>query len=683
MTRKRLSLVRAAAVLGLVLCVASPLWSGSQDDAPRSSGVIKTHADESVRPQDDLFRHVNGKWVAEAEIPADRPADGAFYMLRDKSESDLRAIIEQTAAKEDNAAGSEAQKVGDLFKSFMDEEKIEALGKKPIEAEIAAIQALADMPSLLKKGAELSRTGVGGPFVLGVAPDAKQSQKTIVYVHQSGIGLPDESYYRDARFEPVRKAYLAHIEKMFELAGLPDPKGSADKIMALETRLAKDHWDRVRARDATKAYNKFDRAGLEKLTPGFDWSSYLRALQCPELTEVVVRQPSYLTAMAKALDDVPLEDWKTWLSWRLLTSRAPLLSKAFVDENFNFYSKTLSGTPEQRPRWKRGVAAVEGGLGEAVGKLYVEKHFPPAAKERMKALVANLIEAYRRDIEKLDWMSPETKQKALEKLAKFTPKIGYPDKWRDYSKLEIKPDDLVGNVSRAAEFERDRNLAKLGKPVDRTEWYMTPQTVNASYNPVQNEITFPAAILQPPFFDLNTDDAVNYGGIGAVIGHEIGHGFDDQGSKFDGDGNLKNWWTDADRAEFDKRGKVLVEQYNGFSPPQTPGQYVNGALTLGENIGDLGGLTVAYQAYQIGLGGKEAPVLEGLTGPQRFFTGWAQVWRSKYRDAEQLQRLATDPHSPPEFRCGVVRNLTEFYDAFGVKEGDKLWLPPEKRVRIW
>jgi putative endopeptidase len=388
--------------------------------------------------------------------------------------------------------------------------------------------------------------------------------------------------------------------------------------------------------------------------------------------------------MAKLLDQVSLDDWKTWLKWHVLHEAAPLLSKPFVEEDFAFFSKTLTGTPEIRPRWKRAVEVVEKAMGEAAGKIYVAKHFPPEAKARMKELVANLIAAYREEIATLEWMSPETRKRALDKLARFNPKIGYPDKWRDYTALQIHRDDVAGNVRRATAFEVDRRLAKLGQPVDRDEWGMTPQTVNAYYNSSMNEIVFPAAILQPPFFDMQADDAVNYGAIGAVIGHEIGHGFDDQGSKFDGAGNMINWWTDPDRKEFESRAKMLIDQYNGFEPMQLPGQKVNGAMTIGENIGDLGGLSIAYAAYRRSLQGREAPVIDGLTGDQRFFIGWGQAWRSKYRDAEVARRLATDPHSPPEFRCnGVLRNLPEFYAAFGVKEGDKLWLAPERRVRIW
>ena len=673
------------AAFGLsMLATAGLLRAAEPPPTGLKSGVDRAYRDSKVRPQDDLFRHINGKWLAESTIPADRPLDGAFYKLRDKSEADLRAIIEETAARADNAPGSEARKVGDLFASFMDEARADRLGLAPIKDDLDEIEAIKDKPSLVKTLAKLGRVGIDGPFGVSVDTDAKRSDRYILYLSQGGLGLPDESYYRLEKFKPILDAYVLHVRKMFELANLPDPDGSARKVVALETRLAKDHWDRVKSRDDTLTYNKKDREGLADLTPGFDWAAWFDGAGAKGIEEVIVRQPSYFAAMARALDEVPLDEWKAWLAWSALRNHAPLLSKPFVDENFAFYGKILTGTQELRPRWKRGVGAVEGALGEAVGKLYVARVFPPAAKERMKQLVANLIEAYRLDIQSLEWMSPETKKKALEKLAKFTPKIGYPDKWRDYSALEIRRDDLVGNMRRANAFDNDRQLAKLGRPVDRDEWMMTPQTVNAYYNPGMNEIVFPAAILQPPFFDLEADDAVNYGGIGAVIGHEVGHGFDDQGSKFDGDGNMNDWWTDADRKEFEARARKLIDQYNGFEPPEVPGQHVNGALTIGENIGDLGGLTIGYKAYKIALGGKDAPVLDGLTGDQRFFVGWAQVWRAKYRPAELTRRLAVDPHSPAEFRCnGTVRNVPEFHQAFGIKEGDKLWLAPDRRVQIW
>jgi putative endopeptidase len=678
---KALCMMLLAAGIGAVSWWAGPR-AGAADRVLRS-GITTTGFDAKVRPQDDLFRHVNGGWIAETNIPPEYGLFGSAMQLRDNSLKDLRAIIEDVARQEGTSPGSDARKIGDLYASFMDEKKVEELGLEPIRADLARIDAVRDKAEFLRLVAELQRQGIGGVFRLRVEPDAKRSDREIVNLSQGGISLPDESFYRDPKFQPIRRAYVAHVEKMFAIAGRPEPAAAAKQVMELETRLAKGHWDRVKSRDETLTYNKKDRAALDTLTPGFDWPTYFDVTGAKDIPEVIVAQPDFFTAMAAAYKDVPLEQWKAWLAWNVIDSSASYLNKAMVDEDFDFARK-LSGATELPARWKRGVRAVEGSLGEAAGKLYVAKHFPPEAKARMQQLVKNLIEAYREDIKDLEWMSPETRKKALEKLAKFTPKIGYPDKWRDYSKLEIRGGDLLGNVRRAAAFEQARNLAKLGKPVDRSEWGMTPQTVNAYYNPAFNEIVFPAAILQPPIFDRFADDAVNYGAIGAVIGHEIGHGFDDQGSKYDGDGNMKDWWTDADRKEFDKRAKMLIEQYNEFSPAQLPGHHVNGALTIGENIGDLGGVAIAYKAYKLSLRGSEAPVIDGRTGDQRFFIGWAQAWRSKIRDAELMRRLAVDSHSPAEFRCnGVVRNLPEFYAAFGVKEGDKLWLPADRRVRIW
>ena len=680
----RMTIQKAVAVAALLVLPGTILRAEGPAADGVKSGIDREFVTPEVRPQDDLFRHVSGKWLVSAPIPPDRSNDGAFYRLRDQSEADLKAIIEKTATK--TSPSADAKKVGDLFASFMDEGKINELGMKPIQGDLDRVKGLADKASFLKAVAELGRSGVEGPFGVGVNTDDKKSDQYIIGMGQGGLGLPDESYYRDDKFKAIREAYVKHIAKMFELAGWDDPKGAADRVMALETRLAKNHWDRVKSRDATLTYNKKDAAALAALTPGFDWKLFWEAsgVEPKQTAEVLVAQPSYFTALGAAVQEVPLADWKDWLGWNVIRAHAPALSKPFVDENFAFFGKTLTGAQELKPRWKRGVATVEGSLGEVVGKLFVEEHFPPEARARMDTLVANLTEAYRRNILALEWMSPETKSKALEKLAKFNPKIGYPKQWRDYSKLEIRRDDLVGNLKRAAAFEIDRGLAKLGKPVDRDEWFMTPQTVNAYYNPGMNEIVFPAAILRPPFFDMKADDAVNYGGIGAVIGHEIGHGFDDQGAKYNGDGNMIDWWTDADRTQFEARSKKLIDQYSAFEPAQLPGQHVNGALTIGENIGDLGGLTIAYQAYKIALGDKPAPVLDGLTGPQRFFVGWAQVWRGKARDAELTRRLATDPHSPAEFRCnGTLRNVPEFYEAFDVKPGDKLFLAPSDRVKIW
>ncbi|WP_241385017.1 M13 family metallopeptidase [Rhodococcus sp. CH91] len=646
------------------------------------SGIDLGHVDERVRPQDDLFEHVNGRWLAEHEIPADRALDGAFRTLADKAEVDVRTIIEEAAAS-GAAPGSDARKIGDLFTSFMDTEAIEAAGLDPIRDELGAVSGAADRGALAAVLGRLQRAGVTGALVHYVDTDSKNSQRYLMHVSQGGLGLPDESYYREERYAEIRKQYTAHIGRMFALADLPY---DAARVVELETKLASGHWDVVKRRDADLSYNLLTFDSLLTDLPQFDWAGWITAsgATTEQWAEIVVRQPSFLEVFAGLWADEELDDWKAWATWRVLRARAPYLSESFVEENFAFYGRTLTGTQEIRDRWKRGVSLVQDLLGEAVGKLYVERHFPAEAKTRMQVLVDNLIEAYRQSITGLEWMSPATREAALRKLEKFTPKVGYPDTWRDYSAVTITPDDVVGNYRSGYAAEYDRDLGKLGGPVDRGEWFMTPQTVNAYYNPGMNEIVFPAAILQPPFFDLYADDAANYGGIGAVIGHEIGHGFDDQGAKYDGDGNLENWWTDSDREEFGKRTAALIAQYDQFEPKALPGQRVNGSFTIGENIGDLGGLSIALKAYEIALDGKPAPVVDGLTGLQRVFFGWAQVWRTKVRDEEASRRLAVDPHSPPEFRCnGVVRNIDAFYDAFDVHEGDGLYLEPTERVRIW
>ncbi|HRD14363.1 MAG TPA: M13-type metalloendopeptidase, partial [Mycobacterium sp.] len=562
----------------------------------------------------------------------------------------------------------------------------------PLLTELAAIAAAADPTALAAVIGVLQRTGVGGGVGLYIDTDSKNSSRYLVHVSQSGLGLPDESYYRDEQHASILGAYPGHIAAMFALVfgGTADEYAErAARIVALETRIAAAHWDVVKRRDADLTYNLRRFADLAAEAPGFDWAGWIAALGTDPGTvaELVVRQPDYLTAFAALWSGADLADWKDWARWRLIHARAALLTEALVEEDFNFYGRTLSGTEQIRERWKRAVSLVEGLMGDAVGRLYVERHFPPEAKARMDVLVANLREAYRVSIDDLDWMTPDTRQRALAKLDKFTAKIGYPAKWRDYSALVIDRDDLYGNVIRGTEVAFDREMAKLGGPVDRDEWFMTPQTVNAYYNPGMNEIVFPAAILQPPFFDAEADDAANYGGIGAVIGHEIGHGFDDQGAKYDGDGNLVDWWTDQDRTEFGSRTKKLIEQYDAYVPRDLQGRgdaHVNGAFTVGENIGDLGGLSIALLAYRLSLGGKEAPVIDGLTGVQRVLFGWAQVWRTKSREAEAVRRLATDPHSPPEFRCnGVIRNIDAFYDAFDVSADDALYLEPQQRVRIW
>jgi putative endopeptidase len=650
------------------------------------SGIDLSHVDSDARPQDDLFGHVNGRWLAEYKIPADRATDGAFRSLYDRAEEQVRDLITEAAAS-DASQGTDEQRIGDLYASFMDEATVSERGVQPLRVELAAIDAAKTPDALAAVVGALQRTGVGGGTGMYVDTDSKDSTRYLVHLSQSGLGLPDESYYRDDQHAEILAAYPQHIAAMFALVYGGDHTETAARIVALETKLAAAHWDVVKRRDADLTYNLRTFADLTAEAPGFDWAGWVAALgTSPEATaEVVVRQPDYLTVFAAAWSGEDLEDWKDWARWRLIHTRASLLTDDLVAEDFAFYGRRLSGTEEIRDRWKRAVSAVEGLMGDAVGKLYVERHFPPDAKARMDELVANLREAYRVSINDLEWMTPQTRDKALAKLDKFTPKIGYPAKWRDYSTLVIERGDLYGNYRRGYEVGYDRELAKLGGPVDRDEWFMTPQTVNAYYNPGMNEIVFPAAILQPPFFDADADDAANYGGIGAVIGHEIGHGFDDQGAKYDGDGNLVDWWSDEDRAEFGARTKALIEQYDEFVPRGLDnGHHVNGAFTVGENIGDLGGLSIALLAYRLSLKGADAPVIDGLTGEQRVFFGWAQVWRTKSRDAEAIRRLAIDPHSPPEFRCnGVIRNLDAFYDAFEVSESDELYLDPQRRVRIW
>ena len=645
-----------------------------------TSGLDFEHIDSSVRIHDDLYRHFNGAWLTSAVIPADRASDGAFIKLRDLSEKQVRAIIE-------NASGSdEAKKISDVYSSFMAADVIEAKGFTPILDDLAACDAITNLPDFISTMSALEARGLGGIFGSYIYADQKDVSSNILYLAQGGISLPDESYYRDDKYADIRSAFLAHVQSMFTLVGIANGADVAAKILALETALASHHFDAVKDRDATLTYNKLTRAEVKALMPAFDFDLYLSAGEIPSvvLDSVIVQQPPYFAGLSEILSTFDRDSWVAWLKWSVISGSAAYLSNDLVNQNFSFYGKTLSGTPELRERWKRAVSLVEGSLGEAVGKVYVEQHFPVAAKVAMEKLVANLIEAYRVSINEIDWMSATTKAKALEKLGKFRPKIGYPDKWRDYSALQTDPNDLFTNIGQVTKFQRDHELAKIGKPVDRDEWHMTPQTVNAYYNPVMNEIVFPAAILQSPFFSLTADDAVNYGGIGAVIGHEIGHGFDDQGSKFDGDGALNNWWSDEDRAAFEIRSNALIEQYNKLVPEETPDITVNGALTVGENIGDLGGLAIAYKAYQISLAGKPSTVIGDLTGEQRLFLGWAQVWRGKVRPEEMRRRIATDPHSPSEFRCNtIVSNFTPFYEAFGVTEKDKLWIDESQRVQIW
>ena len=639
--------------------------------------------DLDIRAQDDLFGHVNGAWLDSAEIPSDKASWGPFVSLADVAQEQVREIIASPAAGE--VDGPETKKIGDLYASFMDEDRIEELGHTPILPLLEEIGALTDLGSLARFLGSFERRGGSSVFASYVNTDDTNSERYVLNILQGGIGLPDESYYREEKFADIRAAYVAYLERILELAERPDPAGTAARVMTLEGRLAEGHWAREDTREVLKTYNLVSADDLRAMLPSFDFDGWIEALGGSQATfaETVVRQPSYLEHLEKVLGETEMEDWKAFLTVRAIRTAASYLSSAFVETNFDFYGRTLSGTPELRARWKRGVGMVEGCLGEAVGREYVARHFPPRSKEAMDELVANLLEAYRRSITELEWMTEETKQKAFEKLDTFYPKIGYPSKFRDYSDLEISADDLVGNVLAATAFETDIELEKIGSPVDREEWFMLPQTVNAYYNPGTNEICFPAGILQPPFFDADADPAENYGAIGAVIGHEIGHGFDDQGSQYDGLGNLNNWWTEADRSAFEERSEKLVAQYSTYEPRELPGEHVNGQLTVGENIGDLGGLTIGHRAYLISLDGQDVPTRDDLTGTQRLFLSWAYAWRTKRRKELAQQLLATDPHSPPEFRANIARNLDEFHTAFDVQPGDGLWLDPEDRVRIW
>lgn len=647
------------------------------------SGIDLSNIDASVRPQDDLYQHVNGTWLKSTEIPDDRPLEGTFTALRDGSELAVKEIILDAAARGAESTGIE-QKIGDLYNSFMDEAAVEAKGLDPVRQRLAEVFATQTVAELVALSGRLFRADVGGLFYIYPAPDAGNPDRILLYTGQGGLGLPDESYYREEKFAAVVEAYQEHVARVFTLAGVPGPEAAAGRVVALETALAGHHWDKVTLRDPQKTYNlkSADEAtGLfPLLTTWFDAA----AITPEKRAELVVSTPDFFAGAAALLDSEPLSAWQEWLALRVVSAAAPYLSSAFVDANFAFYGTTLSGTPRNKDRWKRGVAVVEAALGEAVGQIYVARHFPETHKARMESLVANLIEAYRESITGLAWMGEETKHEALKKLDSFRAKIGYPDKWIDYSAVEIDASDLLGNVERAHNADVDRHLDEVGKPVDRDKWLMTPQTVNAYYHPLLNEIVFPAAILQPPFFTADADDAVNYGGIGAIIGHEIGHGFDDQGSQYDGSGLLRNWWTEDDRTAFESLAARLVAQFDALSPAAAPGHNVNGKLTLGENIGDLGGLTIAYKAYLISLGGQEPPVLDGLTGAQRFFASWAAGWRQVIRTEEAIRRIATDPHSPNEFRTNqIAKNLDAFHEAFGTAEQDGMWLPADERVSIW
>ena len=648
-----------------------------------SSGIDESNFDTTVRPQDDIYQYVNGTWLTNNEIPADKSGYSSFTELSDLSETRVKAIIDGAAAGMGEES-PELKKIGDLYNSFMNTELIEELGTTPLDGELAYIQNITSYDDLIGLFVHYQKVGVKMPIGLFVGQDSKETTRYTVFATQWGLGLPNRDYYlkEDDRFKNFRTKYVEHLERVFTFAGEGDPGTNAATVMKIETALAEPQWTPVQNRDRDKTYNKYYLDGLSDFTPNFNWKALYAGLELDETQDIIVRQPSYLEAFNDLWKNYSVEEWKVYFTWHLYAAFADQLPSAFVNANFDIYNKTLRGVEEIRPRWKRGVTAVNSILGEAVGKIYVEEHFKPEAKTRMRELVHNLEVALSERIKELEWMGEETKLQALDKLKKFNSKIGYPDEWRDYSTLEIKKDDLLGNYIRYNEFEYNRQMKKLSGPIDRNEWLMTPQMVNAYYNPPMNEIVFPAAILQPPFFDMQADDAVNYGGIGAVIGHEFSHGFDDQGRKSDGDGNLKEWWTEEDETKFNERANVMIEQYNGFEPYDS--LYVNGELTLGENIGDMAGLTIAYRAYKNSLNGKEAPVLDGLTGEQRFFMGWAQVWRRNTREKRARQLILIDPHSPAVYRVsGTLQNMPEFYEAFDVKEGDKLFVPVEERVKIW
>ena len=664
--------------------LAAVVTIGLAAQTPLRSGLDPATFDRSVRPQDDLFRHVNGGWLAKTEIPSDRPVYGTFIQLDEKAEANLYALIEELAGNKDKKPGSTAQQVGDFYAGFMDEATLTKLGAEPLKPRLAEVDAIADTRALAEVLGRLSVVGLPGPIGGYIEADAGDPTQMALYLFQGGTALPDRDYYLkdDAKFATIRAKYVEYLTTVFTLAGRPNAAEDAKTVLALETELAKIQWTQVESRDAVKTYNKYPVQKVIAEMPGFDWAAWAKPQGIDKASEWVISQPSFFKSFAAMVPKTPLATWKAWMAAQVITMNASYLSKPFDQARFEFFGKTLSGQQQQRQRWKRGVQLVNSSMGEALGQLYVQRFFPAASKARMEKMIANLLEAYRQSIANLDWMTPDTRKEALAKLAKFSPKIAYPNKWRDYSKLEVKGGDLVGTVERANRLETEYQVGKLGKPVDRDEWLMTPQTVNAYYNPVKNEIVFPAAVLQPPFFDLTADDAVNYGAIGAVIGHEIGHGFDDQGRRFDGDGKLRDWWKPEDEAEFQKRAKLLIEQFNGFSP--APGLKINGELTLGENIGDLGGLSIAYQAYKLSLAGKPAPVVDGFTGDQRFLMGWAQAWRMKARDEYLQRQVLADPHAWAEFRAnGPLSNIPAFYDAFGVKPGDKLFLEPDKRVKIW
>ena len=657
--------------------------TNSTESVVYTSGIYTEFMDTTVAAGDDFHAFVNQTWIENTEIPADKSSYGIGMILHEKSQDDVKVIIEELAASE-NEKGSDEQMVGGLYASYMNMEKRNELGTTPMQPELDKIDAIASHQELPEYFGYASRKNYGNPIQFAVMADFKRPTHNALYNWQGGLGLPDREYYLsdEEKMVSLRKAYVEHIAKMFELSGIENAEANAAVVMDIETTLAKVHWKKEDNRNRELIYNKYPADSLKFLTPDFNWNAMLEENGVHNLEYLIVTQESYFQALNDIIKNTSIDQWKIYLKWCVIDGDAAKLNEALDKQNFEFYSKTLRGTQQQLPLWRRAVNSVNANLGEVVGKVYVKKHFPEEAKARMVELVENLRKAYEVSIKELDWMGEETKNQALNKLSKFTPKIGYPDKWKDYSGVSISEDDFYGNLASCLEAQVKREIDKIGKPIDKTEWHMTPQTVNAYYNPTQNEIVFPAAILQPPFFDLKADDAVNYGAIGGVIGHEMGHGFDDQGSKFNGDGVLENWWTDQDREEFKKRTDNLVAQYDAFKVFEDLN--VNGTFTLGENIGDLGGLTIALKAYQLSLNGQDAPVLDGYTGVQRVFLGWAQAWRKKSREEALRMQVNTDPHSPAKFRVnGVVRNIPEFYTAFNVTADNELFLPETERVKIW
>jgi putative endopeptidase len=686
------ALASAAAftVAVLAACAASTPKPAATASVPMAapqpalkSGLDLTGFDRTVRPQDDLYGFAGGAWLARTEIPSDRSNYGTFVILDDQTREEVKQLIVAASTQANRPLGSDAQKVGDFYLAYMDATRAESLGLSPLKAEIARIDAIATPRDVARYIGYSQRVGLAQPFAWFSSPDSKNSSVYLGALYQNGLTMPDRDYYLspDEKYARFRAKFAEYVEQMLARAGERDARSAAARIAALETRIANYQWTKVQNRDPVKTYNPMTLPEYQKLAPGFDWIAFFEGMGAP-VQRLDVGQPSFIKGIGQLVKTVPVSDWRMYFKFQLLDDYAPALSAQFADLEFGFHQKTLNGIPEPLPRWRQAVDSMDGNMGELIGRMFVEAHFGAEAKARMLALVGNLLKAFDTSIDGLEWMSPATRAEAKKKLSKITVKIGYPDKWRDYSTLSIRSDDLVGNLLRASEFQHQRNVTRTGGPVDKGEWLMTPQTINAYYNSTTNEITFPAAILRWPFYDMTADDALNYGGIGSVIGHEISHAFDDSGRQFDGDGNLRDWWTAEDGVKFKQRATALAKQYSSYTVLDN--RHLNGELTLGENIGDLSGMAVAFRAYQISLNGKPAPAIDGFTGEQRFFLGWAQVWRRKYRDEELLKRLVTDPHSPSQFRAnGPASNIDAFYDAFAVKPGDHMYRAPEERVKIW